>query len=264
MSLWKIREDPQTDQPDSPWLKRLTSFLTHACRLETVHARISVSEHLLTMKKRTTQPTPRNGQRASAHDRQASLIAAAASLFAAKGFNGTTTKEIAKAAHVSEALVFKHFPTKRTLYAAILAEKVTVNELIEPLEDAAKKHDDHLVFTIIARYRIRPGVDSTFLRLLLFSALEGHELSEMFFGKHHRVFYDHLATYIETRIGEGAFREVDPLLAARAFIGMVVHHRLLHEIFGVAMHRTHDETVATYVDLFLAGLMTSPARRRAS
>ena len=65
-------------------------------------------------------------------------------------------------------------------------------------------------------------------------------------------------------LGEGAFREVDPLLAARAFIGMVVHHRLLHEIFGVPMHRSHDETVATYVDLFLAGLMKSPARRRDS
>jgi AcrR family transcriptional regulator len=214
------------------------------------------------MVKRTTQPTNGNGQRASARDRQASLIAAAASLFAAKGFNGTTTKEIAKAARVSEALVFKHFPTKRTLYAAILAEKVTVNELLEPLEAAAKKQDDHRVFTMIASYRIRPGVDSAFLRLLLFSALEGHELSEMFFGKQLKVFYDHLAAYIQTRIEQGAFRPVDPLLAARAFIGVVVHHRLLHEIFRVPMHQSHEDTVATYVDLFLTGLIKMPAGRK--
>src|SRR4249919_2227737 len=98
------------------------------------------------MKKRTTQTT--NGRpRASARDRQASLIVAAASLFAAKGFNGTTTKEIAKAAGVSEALVFKYFPTKRALYAAILAEKVIVNELLEAVEEAAKKRGDHRVFT---------------------------------------------------------------------------------------------------------------------
>ncbi len=147
--------------------------------------------------------------RSTSQQRQAGLIAAAASLFAAKGFNGTTTKEIAKAAGVSEALVFKHFPTKRALYGAILAEKVTVEELLGAVEEFARKRDDRRVFTLIARFRIRPGVDSTFLRLLLFSALEGHELSDMFFGKHHRVFYDHLATYIETRIGEGAFRE-DP------------------------------------------------------
>lgn len=212
--------------------------------------------------------TPRSKQRRStSQERQAGLITAAASLFAAKGFNGTTTKEIARAAGVSEALVFKHFPTKRALYGAILAEKVTVNELLEAVEESAKKRDDRRVFTLIASFRIRPGADSTLLRLLLFSALEGHELSEMFFGKHHRVFYDHLATYIGTRIAEGAFRKVDPLLAARAFIGMVVHHRLLHEIFGVPMHRSHDETVTTYVDLFLAGLVhepTAPAQRRRS
>jgi AcrR family transcriptional regulator len=196
----------------------------------------------------------RKTMRVSGQERQASLIASASSLFAAKGFNGTTTKEIAKAAGISEALVFKYFPTKRALYAAILKEKVTVSELLEAVEDAAKKRDDRLVFTLIASYRIRPGVDPTLLRLLLFSALEGHELSDMFFGKQHKVFYDHLATYIQTRIQERAFRKVDPLLAARAFIGMVVHHRLLHEIFRVPMHRSHEETVATYVELFVNGL----------
>ena len=223
-----------------------------------------MSEYLLTMKKQTAQGRDENGRRASAGDRQATLISAAASLFAAKGFNGTTTKEIAKAVGVSEALVFKYFPTKRTLYAAILAEKVTVNELLDVVEVAVTKRDDHRVFTMIASYRIRPGADSTFLRLLLFSALEGHELSELFFGKHHKVFYDYLAAYIRTRIEDGAFRSVDPLLAARAFIGMVVHHRLLHEIFGVPMHQSHEVTVATYVDLFLAGLIKLPISRKPS
>lgn len=211
------------------------------------------------MARRIIQTTNGNKHRASARDRQASLISLAASLFAKKGFSGTTTKEIAKVAGVSEALVFKYFPTKRTLYAAILAEKVTVNELLEAIEAAARKRDDQRVFTMIAGYRIRPDVDSTFLRLLLFSALEGHELSEMFFGKHHKVFYDHLAAYIRTRIEDGAFRPIDPLLAARAFIGIVVHHRLLHEIFGVPMHQSHEDTVATYVDLFLTGLIKLPA-----
>lgn len=204
-----------------------------------------------------TRPV-RKIMRVPSHERQASLIACAASLFAAKGFNGTTTKEIAKAAGISEALVFKYFPTKRALYAAILAEKVTVSELLEAVEEAAKKRDDQRVFTLIAGYRIRPGVDPTLLRLLLFSALEGHELSDMFFGKQHKVFYEHLATYIQTRIHEQAFRNVDPLLAARAFVGMVVHHRLLHEIFGVPMHRSHEETVSTYVELFLNGLKRPP------
>lgn len=130
------------------------------------------------------------------------------------------------------------------------------------MEEFARKRDDHRVFTLIASYRIRPGADPTMLRLLLFSALEGHELADMFFGKQHRVFYDYLAGYIQTRIDEGAFRQMDPLLAARAFIGMVVHHRLLHEIFDVPLHCPHKDIVSTYVELFLKGLQPSSTDKK--
>src|SRR5690242_9488447 len=100
---------------------------------------------------------PKNQRKASGQERQAGIIAAAASLFAARGFTGTTTREIAKAACCSEALVFKYFPTKRALYAAILAEKVPLTELLTAVEDAAKKRDDRLVFSVLASHRIRRG-----------------------------------------------------------------------------------------------------------
>jgi len=51
--------------------------------------------------------------------RRQSILDAALPLFAQKGFAATTTKEIAQAAGVSEALIFKHFPTKTSLYEAI-------------------------------------------------------------------------------------------------------------------------------------------------
>ncbi len=215
-----------------------------------------VSKYLLTMSK-TKHPSPQRHPptRTSGHERQASLISAAASLFAANGFTGTTTKEIAKAAGVSEALLFKHFPTKQALYSAILAEKAQYSGLREAVEEAAKRQDDARLFTLLASYRIRKGADPTLLRLLLFSALEGHELSNIFFQKQYRVFHDLLAGYIRRRIDDGAFRPVDPLLTARAFFGIIIHHRLLHDIFGLPMHLTHEETVAEYVSLFLGGLI---------
>src|SRR5207245_10908867 len=84
--------------------------------------------------------TPRN-HRSSGPERQASIIAAAAALFAQKGFNGTTTREIAKNAGISEALPFKHFPTKRALYAAICAAKSQRSQLIAALEGAAHQRE---------------------------------------------------------------------------------------------------------------------------
>src|SRR5438067_3272302 len=134
--------------------------------------------------------------RPSGQERQASIIAAAAELFAERGFSGTTTRQIASAAGISEALLFKHFPTKRELYAAILAEKARLSELLAAVQEAAEKRDDVRVFTMIARFRIHRGADPSLLRLLLFSALEGHELSDMFFRKRHRMFYEFLAGYI--------------------------------------------------------------------
>src|SRR5439155_17004815 len=112
--------------------------------------------------------------RSSGQERQASIIAAAAALFAQKGFNGTTTREIAKTAGISEALLFKYFPTKRALYAAILAARSQLSQLMVSIEEAAEKRDDVRVFTLIASFRIHRGSDSSLLRLLLFSALEGH------------------------------------------------------------------------------------------
>ena len=192
--------------------------------------------------------------KSSGRDRQASIITAAASLFAKNGFNGTTTREIARTAGISEALLFKHFPTKRALYAAIIAAKSQLSQLMASIEEAAEKRDDVRVFTLIAGFRIHRGADPSLLRLLLFSALEGHELSDMFFRNRHRVFYEFLAGYIARRTQEGAFRKVDPLLAAQSFIGMIVYHRLLHDIFGVPAHCSPEEAVAGYVDVFLEGL----------
>ena len=52
--------------------------------------------------------------------RRKSIVAAAMPVFARNGFGATTTKDIAAAAGVSEALLFKHFPTKSALYQDML------------------------------------------------------------------------------------------------------------------------------------------------
>src|SRR4051794_40413277 len=58
--------------------------------------------------------------RLDAEERRRAIIGAALPLFARKGFVATTTKELAEAAGVSEALIFKHFPSKAALYSEIL------------------------------------------------------------------------------------------------------------------------------------------------
>ncbi|WP_413933740.1 TetR/AcrR family transcriptional regulator C-terminal domain-containing protein [Nitrospira sp. BLG_1] len=108
---------------------------------------------------------------------------------------------------------------------------------------------------LLANYRIRKGADPILFRLLLSSALESHAMSDMFFQQQYRIFHDRLSGYIRQRIDEGAYRLVDPVLAARAFFGIIVHHRLLHDILGLPMHLSHETAVEEYVSLFLNGLI---------
>lgn len=57
--------------------------------------------------------------RLPAEERRVAIVEAAKPLFARHGFAGTTTRQIAQAAGVSEALLFQHFPSKAALYREI-------------------------------------------------------------------------------------------------------------------------------------------------
>src|SRR5579872_2167364 len=87
-----------------------------------------VSEHLLMNLPAPASPSPVPSLRKSrmhADDRHRQLLRSAIDCVARNGFGGTKTKDIAAAAGVSEAILFKHFATKEDLYHAILDAKET-------------------------------------------------------------------------------------------------------------------------------------------
>lgn len=65
----------------------------------------------------TTRPTQRSQAKA---DRRASLLEAAAGLFAQRGFNGVSIEDLGAAAGVSGPAVYRHFPSKQAVLAALL------------------------------------------------------------------------------------------------------------------------------------------------
>jgi AcrR family transcriptional regulator len=197
------------------------------------------------------------GERLKGDERRRVIIDAALALFARKGFRGTTTKEIAEAAGCSEATIFKYFTSKDELYSAILEVKSAIEETLAKATEAAAKGDDAGVFRAVGlEALIRTEQDPSLMRLLLYSALEGHELSHFFFESKVRHLHEFLSNYIEQRITDGVFRPVNPLLAARGFVGMVVHYLLIHEIFGVKrpVGILPEEVVETFVTLFVTGI----------
>lgn len=201
--------------------------------------------------------------RLSAKDRRQQILQVATGLFARQGFQGTTTREIAAQAGVNEALLFRHFATKDTLYWTIIEELCSVQGRRQRVDGILKAGGSDLqVFTALAReFLIRTPRDTELTRLLWFTALENHTLSERFFSTYIAVYYEALAGYIHQRIRQGKFRKIHPLLAARGFLGMVVYHYLVQELFGGEKYQKFDaeEVAATLAAIWLAG-MQSPER----
>ena len=190
-------------------------------------------------------------------ERRRQVIEAAAALFSRKGFGGTTTRQVAAAAGISEPTIFKHFATKEDLYAAIIEAKAQTEAILETAEPAARRGDDAAVLRALAQEMIgRTQADPTLMRLLLFSALEGHALSDMFFRSRVKRVDEFLSRYIADRVAAGAFRPVEPLQAAWNFIGMIAYHLLYKEVFGQKPppHLTTDRAIEDMVDMFLRGL----------
>ena len=81
-------------------------------------------------------------ERLTGEERRQRIVEAAVDLFSRKGFRGTTTREIAEAADISEAMIFKHFATKRELYSAIIEVKSETEELLASATKASEAKDD--------------------------------------------------------------------------------------------------------------------------
>jgi AcrR family transcriptional regulator len=123
----------------------------------------------------------------SGHQRRAAIVEAVGTVFAEKGFHATTTRQLAEAAGVSEALLFKHFPSKEAIYHAMLEACLREEDtrLIERL-DAMPPSTATLVLLVhllLCRMLLGPppgGQDHTLMnRLMLRSLMEDGEFARV-------------------------------------------------------------------------------------
>lgn len=195
--------------------------------------------------------------RLNSEERRASIIEAARKLFSERGFRGTTTRELAAAVGVTEPVLYEHFKTKRDLYSAIIEDQASHGiETLTALSDRFTAiNDDHGFFVALGMGIVDWYTkDTTFIRLLLFSSLEGHELKDLFHERS-KVCFTIVSDYIRRRIEQGAMRQVDADAAARGYFGMIAHYALSGLLFGCApLNKSPEQVVRDMADIFLLGM----------
>jgi AcrR family transcriptional regulator len=154
-------------------------------------------------------------------------------------------------------VLYQHFPSKGDLYRAIIEAKcVEVQSHSGTMRELARGSDDQAFLCalgdlILRRYEEDPELS----RLLFFSALEGHELAELFFDRLYVNFFRLVTGYIRRRIREGGFRAVNPEIAARGLIGMISYHGQVAILYPGKLKRPNRKrVVGQMVSTFLHGV----------
>ncbi len=171
-------------------------------------------------------------QRLDRKDRQAQIVAAALRAFSRRGFRGTTTRALAREAGITEVTLFRHFPSKERLFAAVL-ERYSVLPLLEAEllkgmggKTGARTAMRRIGRRVLAILRKRRDL----IRLMLSEAVTDPRTARMLFRHGPGRMIKTLARIMDIYGRQGKIRRVDPVLAARTFLGVFFSFILMQEV----------------------------------
>jgi TetR/AcrR family transcriptional regulator, transcriptional repressor of aconitase len=137
------------------------------------------------------------------------ILGAAKRCFARNGFAGTTTRSVASAAAISEALLFKHFPSKAALYAEILAEECEADPALAHLlgQEPSTVALVELIQSMVRHFLdIADGPDieeAQRLRLMVTSHLDDGEFARLLYAKVDKLIGPMFVASLEAAIASG-------------------------------------------------------------
>lgn len=167
------------------------------------------------------------------------ILAAAAGMFSRGGYSGVSTRDIAASAEVNEVTIYRHYPRKRDLYLAVLAQELgRVHLRGSQLKEIAEAADAHqalmrafaLIETAVME---RPLV----LPLVLYGSLEAETDVDALLRRHLGEFVEVVARYLDPWVGEGSEAGMPLWRGARglvmALVSIAVFRRSLNRVFSV-------------------------------
>jgi AcrR family transcriptional regulator len=197
----------------------------------------------------TREPQPRR-------DRREDILQASLHLFAEKGFHGTSMRDIARAADITEGLIYHYFASKRDLFRAII-EEYSFLPLLRTLPELAGQLDTRALLIVLARgFFDVLRQNKELARLLLQEVQVFPEEKEAFFADAVGRSIAELADILDARMSPRARTQVDPQVASRLFFNALLAFFVEQEILGGKHLLPADETeyVEHLVDMFVRRL----------
>jgi AcrR family transcriptional regulator len=193
-------------------------------------------------------------------ERRAQIVHAAVTLFAAQGYARTTTADIAREAGISEGTIYRYFTSKQELLFSFI-ESTALAPLRSVFATSAEVGGDEEMlrrileerFTLIEQYQ-------PLMKVAIGEALFDPELAQALTRQMAGPVVALVKSFLNERIRNGRFRRVDPDIAARALVGMVIAFAVIWPVLlpQAKRRRAPRRLAAALASLFLDGVRRSP------
>jgi len=201
--------------------------------------------------------------------RRTQILEAAVRVFARRGFDGATIKEIARAARLSEGSIYNYFRSKENLLVHIphYLIRPALDPLLAPGAPPQTVAEVERQLRQVARAMVGRIKENAWFLKVFVSALP--RLSPSARERYVSLLPMYAAEKVEQLLQEGMTagllrRTLEPAIAARGFAGMLVFFIVMQEVLLEKKILPHDyETIADeVVRLFLYGAAAHPELER--
>jgi TetR/AcrR family transcriptional regulator, mexJK operon transcriptional repressor len=202
--------------------------------------------------------SPRRDEQEYESKRQ-QIIDAALHVFASKGFEKATNKDIAGEAKIaSPGLIYHYFQDKADLFRQVIQERAPILQLLDHGDDLMDLPPREALTMIGSAFlkMIENRHAVSMIKMVLGEATRRPAVAEMMsrIGPARGLAF--LSHYLSHQMEIGALKKVDPNAAARCFIGPLAGYLLTREVFVVpgADSISPELMLQTTIDIFLKGL----------
>ena len=197
------------------------------------------------------RPTGRQRQAAA---RREQILKTALKLFAAQGFDATSTRQVAKEAGIAEGLIFHYFPTKASLLTALLENRRSFrSELRASLEGAEDRPAPEVLREVASGWlaTLRRDAELVVLFITAQTNPEVNEAMQQVIGEG----TSQVSGYLKARIGAGELREDLPLQTAVSmfFSSLMIFFFTRRYLSEAAWEKQSDAYARELISVWLEG-----------
>ena len=185
------------------------------------------------------------------------ILDAALELISERGYNGTTTREIAKEAGVTEITLFRHFGTKENLFEELLKRFSFLPELRSLLPEIRRLPYEAALVQVGVRFLEALNKRKKFVRIMISEiTVYPDKVKEVYYRFIEEIIQTLAVLFVELQKQE-VLRELSGDIAARAFLGMFFSYFHIEEIIrgNVISQKEKEKIVTEFVNIFVHGTL---------